>query len=357
MSTPELLTFSAPDVEVPKVDAMPSPTLELAYAYYAVCRPDSPQRTQELPWLGMLHAKHPQLVQAIQGFWPQQEASEACGDLFMVMCGLGYARDPDNRRFFEEFAKIPERYIKQAESLKKLVQAQEDEARRARELKRYDQMLLRFSQLKQTEPRKRFLGLLKGLWKALEPLWNEEGQAESRRASELFLSKYQESGSVLEAIPPHHFTQFEASQKSIQASLEKGKLLIVPLFFASGGGFSFDFSDAHYIGYGIQSERLFEKLYARVKEVAPRIKALSDPTRLMMLVLITRYENFAPTVGDLAAQLGVTQPTASGHLKLLKEEGLLTLEKHGNKSYHYVNAEAIQQTLGELSDLLIRPKG
>lgn len=356
MSASELLTFSAPDVEVPKVDAMPSPTLELAYAYYAVCRPDSSQRTQELPWLATLYSKHPDLVQAIKGFWSEEEAPEASGDMFMVVCGLGYARDPDNRRFFEEFARIPERYIKQAESLKKMLEAHEDEFKRAKELKMYDQMLARFSRLKQAEPRKRFLGLLKQLWKTLEPLWNEEGQPESRRASQLFLSKYRESGSVLGAIPPHHFTQFEASQKSIQASLEKGKLLIVPLFFASGGGFSFDFSDAHYIGYGIHSERLFEKLYTRVKEVAPRIKALSDPTRLMMLVLIARYENFAPTVGDLAAQLGVTQPTASGHLKLLKEEGLLTLEKHGNKSYHHVNAEAIRQTLGELSDLLLRPK-
>lgn len=356
MSVSDILTFSAPAVEVPKVDAMPSPTLELAYAHYALCRADSPQRTKELPWLGMLYSKHPDLVEAIRTFWPEDQKEEAGGDLFMVVSGLGYARDPDTERLFEEFSKVPERLIKQAETLKKKLGAHDEEAKRAKELKMYDRVLARFSQLKQAQPRKRFLALLKQLWKALEPMWKEEGYAQSKRASEVFLSKYRETGSVLEALPPHHFTQFEFSQKQIQASLEKGKLLIVPLFFASGGGFNFDYPDAHYIGYGIQSERLFEKLYARVKEVAPKTKALSDPTRLMMLVLIARYENFAPTVGDLAMQLGVTQPTASGHLKLLKEEGLLTLEKHGNKSYHHVNTEAIQEALAELNDLLVRPK-
>jgi ArsR family transcriptional regulator len=198
--------------------------------------------------------------------------------------------------------------------------------------------------------------LLKQLWKALQPMWKEEGYTQSKRASEVFLGKYRETGKVLDAIPAHHFAQFEASQKHIQASLEKGKLLVTPLFFASGGGFSFDFADAHYLGYGIQSERLFEKLSARVEQIAPKMKALSDPTRLMMLTLIARYENFVLTVGDLAVQLGVTQPTASGHLKLLREAGLVALEKHGNKSYYHVSDVAIKEAMAELSDLVLRPK-
>lgn len=356
MNASDILTFSAPDVQIPKVDAMPSSTLELAYAYYALTRPDSAQRTNELPWLKTLYTKHGDLVEAIRAFWPEDQCSEAGGDFFMIVGDLGYARDHSVDRLFAEFGKIPERLIKQGESYRKKFQAYEDKGKREHELKSLEGMLERAAILKQPDTRKRYLNLLKQLWKVLEPIWKEEGYAESKRASEAFLNKYRETGNVLDAIPAHHFTQFEASQKHIQTSLEKGKLLVVPLFFAAGGGFSFDFADSHYIGYGIQSEHLFAKLLTRVEDVAPKMKALSDPTRLMMLTLIARYENFVLTVGDLATQLGVTQPTASGHLKLLKEAGLVALEKHGNKSFYHVNSEAIQQTIAEISDLVLRSK-
>lgn len=356
MSVSDILTFSAPDMEIPKVDAMPSPTLELAYACYALTRPDSAQRTNELPWLKTLYTKHGNLIEAIQAFWPEDQRSEAGGDLFMIVGDLGYARDQDVDRLFAEFGKIPQLLIKRGESYRKKFQAYEDKGKREHELKSLEGMLERAEMLKQPEVRKRYLALLKQLWKVLEPIWKEEGYAESKRASEAFLNKYRETGNVLDAIPAHHFTQFEASQKHIQTSLEKGKLLVVPLFFAAAGGFSFDFADSHYIGYGIQSEHLFEKLLTQVEKVAPKMKALSDPTRLMMLTLIARYENFVLTVGDLATQLGVTQPTASGHLKLLKEAGLVALKKHGNKSFYHVNSDAIKQAIAEISDLVLRPK-
>lgn len=356
MSTSDMLTFSAPDVEMPDVDAMPSPTLELAYAYYALTRPDSAKRADELPWLKTLFTQHGDLVKSIQTFWPEDQRSEAGGDLFMIVGDLGYGRDKDLERLFAEFSKIPERLIKQGESYRKKFLAYEDKSKREHQLKSLDGLLARAAILKQPDARKRYLDLLKRLWNVLEPLWREEGYAESRRASEAFMSKYRESGNVLDAIPAHHFTQFESSQKHIQTSLEKGKLLVVPLFFAAGGGFSFDFADLHYIGYGIQSEHFFEKLQTRVEEVAPKIKALSDPTRLMILTLIARYESFKLTVGDLATQLGVTQPTASGHLKLLKEAGLVVLEKHGNRSFYHVNGEAIEQAIAELTDLVLRSK-
>ena len=357
MGAPDLLTYSAPNMEAPKVDAIPSQTLELAYAYYALSRPDSQQRVSELPWLQTLYAKHQDLVEAIKAFWPQDEAEAGGGLLLFMMVGeLGYARDPDVERLFGEFGKIPGRLLEQATAYRKKIEAHEDKAKRQKELENLNSMGVQLAELKQPERRKRFVVLLKRLWKVLQPIWKEEGYAQAKRASEVFLAKYRETGNVLDAIPAHHFTQFEASQKHIQASLEKGKLLVTPLFFASGGGFSFDFADAHYLGYGIQSERLFETLSARVEEVAPKMKALSDSTRLMILTLIARYENFVLTVGDLAVQLDVTQPTASGHLKLLREAGLVTLEKHGNKAYYHVNDVAIKEAIAQLSDLLLRSR-
>jgi DNA-binding transcriptional ArsR family regulator len=67
---------------------------------------------------------------------------------------------------------------------------------------------------------------------------------------------------------------------------------------------------------------------------------------------VARYSNFVLTVGDLATQLGVSQPTASAHLKLLKDNGLVTLERKGNKSFYRVDGAALEVVLDELRELM-----
>ncbi|HEU4741582.1 MAG TPA: metalloregulator ArsR/SmtB family transcription factor [Meiothermus sp.] len=356
MSTPEILTFSAPQTEIPIVEAVPSPTLELAYAYYFLNRPDSRQRAGELPWLEALYTHHEKLTEEIKGFWQREKVEgEECGfDLFWMVADMGYVRDPDPERFLKDFPRLPGPFMEQVKAQQEKLKERSDKANEM-EHKTYQAMLARLAVLERPEAKKRFARLLSQLWGALEPFWKEEGQAETRRASEAFLAKYRQTGNVLDALPPHHFTQFEASSQEIRASQEKGKLVVVPLFFSSAGGFNFDFADTHYIGYGIQSERHHEKLADQAREVAARVKALADPTRLLLLTLIARYEHFALTVGDLAVQLGVTQPTVSGHLKQLREAGLVDLDKHGNKSFYRVNAQALGEVIGQLDRLILRP--
>lgn len=358
MDSPEILTFSTPKVETSSVEAIPSPTLELAYAYYVLNRPDSPQKGHEMPWLGLLYEQHPELVERIRTFWPETERDHVGFDLFWLVADLGYARDPSPQRLLEDLAKLPGRFLKHLEAQRhKALEKCEDEAQREKESHKYEGPIKRFGKLKHSrELRQSYIEMLSQLWAVLEPLWLKEGLEEARRASELFRAKYQQTGDVLEALPPHHFTQLEADAQEIRASQKKGVLVVVPLYFALGGGFNFDMADAHYIGYGIQSERFYEDLSAQAQATAASMKALADPTRLMLLTLIARYENFALTVSDLAKQLGVSQPTVSGHLKLLKEAGLVTLEKHGNKAFHKVNIQALEATFDGLRKLLLRPK-
>lgn len=353
MAPSEILTFSAPQAQTPQVEAMPSPTLELAYAYYALARQDSPQRTSELPWLGMLYRQHPDLVDSIKTFWPGvlTDSSDVPDLLLLAVCSLGYARDPDLQRLFTEFGSLPKRAAAYLESARGEIFEHDHYHKEER---KYGNLIEHFAALQDSGPRKRFLALLKQLWKLLGPIWDQEGRLQAERASQEFTARYRETGDVLRALPAHHFVQFEDDRQRIRKSLEKNKLLVTPLFFATGGGFNFDFADAHYIGYGIQSERYFETLTARVAVAANRIKAVADPTRLMLLALISRYTGFDMTVSDFAAQLGVTQPTVSGHLKLLKDADLVTMKKKGNKAIYKVNTAALEEAIGEFQTLVLK---
>ena len=75
--------------------------------------------------------------------------------------------------------------------------------------------------------------------------------------------------------------------------------------------------------------------------LAVRLKALADPVRLQMIGLLLDRSGQEATTGDLARHAGVSEPTASHHLKTLEAAGLLTKERHGMSVHHHVVPEAI----------------
>jgi DNA-binding transcriptional ArsR family regulator len=68
--------------------------------------------------------------------------------------------------------------------------------------------------------------------------------------------------------------------------------------------------------------------------------ALSDPTRLLILCALTdRPRN----VTELTNELNVSQPTASRHLKVLRERGLVYAVRNGSTiTYHLSDKRLIQ---------------
>lgn len=69
-------------------------------------------------------------------------------------------------------------------------------------------------------------------------------------------------------------------------------------------------------------------------------KALAHESRLRILGLVAEQER---SVQDLAAAIGVREPTVSHHLALLKEAGLVRLRKDGNLHWYALDAAALQQ--------------
>lgn len=68
--------------------------------------------------------------------------------------------------------------------------------------------------------------------------------------------------------------------------------------------------------------------------------ALSDPTRLMMIYALGEGPR---NVTELASELGVAQPTASRHLKILRDRGLVYTVRQGTSiTYHLADPRLIQ---------------
>jgi len=80
--------------------------------------------------------------------------------------------------------------------------------------------------------------------------------------------------------------------------------------------------------------------------LAARLKALADPTRIGIVNRLAGCEECC--VCDLTEAFGLSQPTISHHLRILREAGLVETERRGTWSWYRLNRDAV----GELATAL-----
>lgn len=87
-------------------------------------------------------------------------------------------------------------------------------------------------------------------------------------------------------------------------------------------------------------------------EYGQLFKALSEPMRLSILRIIADQNGKAVCACDFPDALGISQPTASHHLKRLTEAGLLTREQRGKWAWFSLvpeRVDKIQKFLNQLT--------
>jgi len=77
--------------------------------------------------------------------------------------------------------------------------------------------------------------------------------------------------------------------------------------------------------------------------LAQKFKALADPVRLRLLSLVASHAGGEACVCELMPAFGLSQPTVSHHLKVLREAGLLQCERRGTWVYYWVVPGALAQ--------------
>jgi ArsR family transcriptional regulator, arsenate/arsenite/antimonite-responsive transcriptional repressor len=81
---------------------------------------------------------------------------------------------------------------------------------------------------------------------------------------------------------------------------------------------------------------------AQAARLATVARALSDPIRLQLVDVLRRHAGKV-CVCELTPLFEVSQPTVSHHLKVLREAGLIDVERRGLWSFYYVIPEAMKE--------------
>ncbi len=77
-------------------------------------------------------------------------------------------------------------------------------------------------------------------------------------------------------------------------------------------------------------------------------KALADETRQKIMSLCCCKQL---SVNDIVEQTAVSQPTVSHHLKILREAGLVRVERRGKEIYYTLNQQTLADSCCQLAEV------
>lgn len=92
----------------------------------------------------------------------------------------------------------------------------------------------------------------------------------------------------------------------------------------------------------------------KANAMAPVLAALADPVRLRIVSMLMDSPEGSCCGCDLEEPLGLSQPTISHHLKVLREAGLVSGEREGRWVHYTVVPGRLAEVAEALSPTLIR---
>ena len=175
------------------------------------------------------------------------------------------------------------------------------------------------------------------------PAWNEHGEQVVVEAAERFRAQLERGSSPLELVPPGHISRRPEFRGLVDDATEAGRVVIAPTYFAGTHGHILDLPSCLSLAVGVGETRDDRaRRRATVERVAAQLKVLGDPTRLTILALLGRGPL---TVGEIAREAMIAQPTASVHVRQLREAGLIDVRREGGRAICVVDAQRVEAVL------------
>lgn len=196
--------------------------------------------------------------------------------------------------------------------------------------------------------RARYADVLSALWTPLTESWQSTDTAAVRAAQHDWQARLEAGEDVIGLLPDRHIARREERFTAmVRAAWADGTLLLSP---TTTGRHIVALPGLMSVSAQIVREDAIVAQRRAADAIAQRLRPLVDPTRLTILAQLAH----APSgVSDLARTLHVAQPTASVHLRQLREAGLVTTTRDGARTTYRVAPGALEELLGDVSARLI----
>lgn len=119
---------------------------------------------------------------------------------------------------------------------------------------------------------------------------------------------------------------------------------IIPSYFVSPRFIRIFSGDKLYVVFDCRVTR--DKTQAMLDELSTILKVIDDKSRLEMLKILVNGKSYGKAIADV---IGISTPTVSHHLDILKQAGFVKEEKSRNIKYFYADKEKIKKVIDDLT--------
>lgn len=95
-------------------------------------------------------------------------------------------------------------------------------------------------------------------------------------------------------------------------------------------------------------------LHNQLTSLTPILAAIGNETRLQIIATLLEMHCCAPDngvqVGEITANISLSRPAVSHHLKILKDARMINVYRQGTKNYYYLDPD--QAVLEEIKKLI-----
>lgn len=199
--------------------------------------------------------------------------------------------------------------------------------------------------------RRRYADMLREVWDAVEPEWEEAGRAGVVAEATRWSERLREGNTYLEILGRKHVWKNRPELDAMaESAATEGKLFLSPGWF---------FGDIHvveldgdvYLGRGLQFVNDAHEVRRVAAEVASSVKPLADPTRVAILLWLGRQ---AASVTELARHFKLSQPTISAHVQVLREAKLIDETPVGRSAKLSASEEGLRRLLTNAQESLVQ---
>jgi len=200
----------------------------------------------------------------------------------------------------------------------------------------------------QQEPdlRRRYAAVLRDLWEPTRPEWESKGLPQVLAICKRTTQRLDLGAPLQEVVPAiSAISKKKVEWRAlIDEAAQTARLALIPGYF----GVSWSIWDLPYhviVSFGDSADPLADARNSG-QRLAPRLRALGDPTRLSILLYLAER---ATSVGEVARRFELAQPTVSAHLRALRGAGLVSGTRSEGRTVYRVEQERLAQLLQDLA--------
>ncbi len=202
----------------------------------------------------------------------------------------------------------------------------------------------------EVETRRAYRDLIGEVWQLAAGEWKQRGRQVVVEACGRWRARLDSGASIEDLMPPRHPLTY-ADRLGFDDIFEvRAEFALSPLYFCLSGGQVVDLTDHVHISVPA-SDLLPIRRLRDAAFVADRLRVLAEPTRVRILIQLL---SVPAGVMDLARALHMSQPTVSGHLKVLRQAGLVQPRRTAHRTVFTGSRRRIERLLEDARATIVR---